>query len=540
MVKETYLYDLLGVEISSTTEEIARTYKRQALKCHPDKTNHDPELTEKFKELTRAYEILRDPKQRSVYDKYGEAGLDGVIEVASSSQAPSTQQRRGGGGGRPPFPNDIFSQVFNDINSMFSQHSMFNFPPPPPGGQQTFVRTSTTSFSGIPNLQQQQQQNMKKVVQPYGSPLDQEFVRGEDIHHTCDVNLGDFVYGKTIKLNLPKNVKCEVCQGYGGYNPKTCKQCEGSGKIITTFYNNFSQFQQTGSCQPCNGTGIFIDPNDRCPACAFTGYVHETKLIKVNVLPGCKNGDRIILQGEADEGKNIIPGDVVIHLRERSHPYLIRKYNDLYMDYEIDLKTALLGGQITIPNFLKQGQSLRIYINVHGNRSINNSNNPLIQEGEIVGTINSGEPKIVKGLGIPINEITKGGELIQNLEDVDGLRDVLFDLSRYNRGNLYINFHVRLPSISDFSEPDLLKLGEILHHNTTSNPNGQTSSSSSSSTPEAERRGTTLESHLSNIPMRQQSQQRGSSASPSKDYNMGNMDDDAYFDTSKNGKRRRY
>ncbi|EGW33873.1 uncharacterized protein SPAPADRAFT_59248 [Spathaspora passalidarum NRRL Y-27907] len=522
MVKETHLYDILEVSTAASTEEISKNYKRRALKCHPDKTNHDPQLTEQFKEMTRAYEVLRDPNQRTIYDQYGEEGLSGVVvdepqqAPAAAAAPPPVPPRR-----RSAFATDIFSQVFNDINSMFSQGPMFEFSATSaPGSGHPFMSTTTSTSTIFDGTQFSSSasgsfENMKKIVEPWG---EQEFMRGEDIHHTCTVNLADLVYGKTIKLQLPKNSKCGVCQGNGGFNPKTCIQCRGTGKIKTTFCNRFSRFQQTGSCKPCNGTGIFTHYKDKCPNCKATGYIQQSKLIKVNVYPGSKDGDRIILPSEGDEGRNIIPGDLIIHLRQNRHPFLVRKGHDLFMDHEIDLKTALLGGEIQIPNFIKQGQLLKVYINVHGIESVNN--NDSIQQGEIVGVINSDEPKILKGLGMPINEMVKGGEIIENLNEVEEMKEVLFDLRRYNRGNLYINFHVKLPNIGDFSQMDLLQLQSIL-------PSAQ---------PTGENGSEIIESNLANLPGNPRIYK---SVSPTKSSS-GDIDMDINGGSYVNGKRRRF
>ncbi|ODV80302.1 DnaJ-domain-containing protein [Suhomyces tanzawaensis NRRL Y-17324] len=476
MVLETHLYDILSVEPAASTEDIARAYKKQALRCHPDKTNHDPELTEKFKEMTHAYEILREKKSRDVYDAYGLAGVEGNYQEPKSkpprrSQSTSTSNFYF----NPGFPgmgmdmgtsgfssSTMFTQVFNDINSMFA-----------------------SQFTGVPPNNGAHPANMKKHVEPVGSPLDQEYVRGKDIHHTCNANLADMYFGKTIKLQLPKNSKCKMCKGVGGLNPKTCRQCQGLGTVKTTYFNQTSQYQLIGSCKPCAGTGLFISQHDSCPSCV-RGYVTEKKIIKINVLPGSNNGDKIILQGEADEGRNIIPGDVVIHLREIAHPFLVRKFNDLFMEHEIDLRTALLGGEVLINNFVKPDQSLRVFINVHGHQAVNESIDGNIQYGEITGTINSDQPKLVKGFGMPINEMVNGGEYFENLNEVDEYREIAFDLKRYKRGNLFINFKVKLPTIADFAngESDLQQLLNILP---STNP------------PELPRKNI-METYLSNLP----------------------------------------
>ena len=188
------------------------------------------------------------------------------------------------------------------------------------------------------------------------------------------------------------------------------------------------------------------------------GYLESTKILKVVVPPGANTGDRIIIKGEADEGRNIIPGDVVIKLKQRQHSYLVRKYNDLYMDHTIDLKTALLGERSLFQTF-ERGPIFKIYINVHGYKSLNNEK---VHAGEVVGTIRSGEPKQVKGLGVPKNNRIRNGIIVQDSLQQNVSKQTMFDLNKYSRGNLFINFHVKLPRIENFLENDLVQLNHIL------------------------------------------------------------------------------
>lgn len=497
MVRETYLYDTLSVTSNATVEEISRAYKKLALKYHPDKTNHDPQLTEKFKEMTRAYEVLKDSKQRSVYDRFGEEGLDLVVATDNSPQynetlspqqfhhfytASSTSRNNGSSSSRRnfqhPFANDMFSQVFEDINSMFSNSN-------------SFFASHTSTTSPFDNMrrgsgfqQQLQQQPMKKVVKPYGEPLQNQLVRGDDIHHKCEVTLHDLMYGKVIKLSLPKVTKCLHCDGCGGLNVKTCKTCLGLGRVMVIQYNQFAQYKQTSSCASCQGTGIYMKPEDRCIYCNG-GFVEETKILQVYVPPGAKSGDVIIIRGESDEGRNIIPGDLIIELRQTPHPYLVRKNNDLFMNYELDLKTALLGGEVMVPNFLRMGQFLKIYINCHGHQSINSEK---IQEGEIVGTIKTNEPKVIHGLGMPINTelLSNNGKIVQpnDKQDPNFVQNMMLSDESFRRGNLYINFHIQLPSADEFSEQSFIDLQKILPNRSTYIPSPSDS---------------VVEGHLSNV-----------------------------------------
>lgn len=446
MVAETGLYDLLYIAPSATTDEISRAYRKLALRCHPDKTNHDELLTEHFKELTRAYEVLKDAKKRLVYDHYGEAGLDGTAADATANQQPQRPAGRNCAFNRA---TNLFTQMFSDINLMFALD--------PVGTSMGFQNP----FGGP--MAQGPSHGMKKAVQPGPAKAPARLVRGLDIHHTFKVTLADLYFGKVVKFLLPKNSRCKVCCGSGLLRPTLCSTCNGLGLVIVTLYNDYSQFQEMSSCHVCNGTGVYSRPADVCSACVG-GFVKEKKIIKVNILPGSKNGDKCILQGGADEGRNIIPGDVVIHLEELLHPYLIRRFNDLYMEHDIDLKTALLGGTVWLHDFVKKGQDLRIFVNAHGNASLNAGLDSSVAHGDVVGTINSGVPKIVKGFGMPINESIIDGIYYQDPSDPLEFSDVVFDMKRYKKGNLFVKFNVQLPSLDDFRNgaADLLHLQQIL------------------------------------------------------------------------------
>lgn len=439
MVRESRLYDILSVSVSAPADEIAKAYKKLALKYHPDKTNHNPALTEKFKDATRAYEILKDVHQRSIYDAYGESGLDGTYveqPQAPPLQTHQTQQQPG----VPAFfsPNNLFSQLFTDVSSVFGASLPFSdeISNPFDFGPSAFAPGTARSTQPAP----------QQPVAPR---------RGEDIHHTFTVLLADMYFGKVAKFLLPKMTRCNTCNGTGCLDPRTCRVCKGSGRVVVTMTNQFSKFQEVGSCSPCHGTGIYARGGAKCARCDG-GYVVEKKIIKVSILPGSKDGDRIILRGQSDEGRNIVPGDVVIHLQEAPHPFLVRKYNDLYMEHNIDLRTAILGGSVVVRDFLREGHDLRILINSHGHSALNAELDPSINDGEVVGAINSGSPKIIKHLGMPINNEIADGVVFQTAVVPVG------DLLKYKRGDLFIRFNVQIPALDQFSLQDLELLGRTL------------------------------------------------------------------------------
>lgn len=441
MVYSTHLYDLLKVPPDATLGAIARAYKQVARTCHPDKTNHNAELTEMFKDATRAYEILKDFKQREIYDAYGEAGLDGTAaqsENQSQNQAQSFTSQFSFPAGfqsaafNAPCPaSNLFSQLFNDMSSVF-------------GGSAPFDPPFQPAF-GPPSAD-----HNKRHVQP-APPDNSKPVRGEDIHHTFKVTLADMYHGKVVKFQLPKVAKCTICDGVGCFNPRTCRVCAGSGRVMVTMVTPFSRFEEFSPCRLCHGTGTFSVPKDKCSACD-NGYAVQKTIIKVNVMPGSKDGDKYILRGQSDEGKNTIPGDVIIHLEELPHSFLVRRFNDLYMEHDIDLKTALVGGSFTIHDFL--GDDLKILVNTHGKQSLNDAVDSSIQKGEIIGTVSLGDPKTVKDLGMPINDLLANGEYEQN--------ETAGAVPTMARGNLYIRFNVKIPSVEEFATEDLIKLAALL------------------------------------------------------------------------------
>lgn len=287
MVRETKLYDLLGVQPNATAAELKKAYRKLALKLHPDK---NPNAGDEFKEVTHAYEILSDDDKRQVYDQYGEEGLSG------------------GGGMGGMDPQDLFSQLF--------------------GGGGGFFGGGGGGRGGRP-------QGPRK---------------GKDLVHRIKVSLEDLYKGKTSKLALQKHVLCGKCKGKGGKEGavKTCGSCKGQGvKIVLRQLGPMvQQIQQ--QCTDCNGEGEIINAKDRCKDCNGKKIVNERKVLEVHIDRGMKEGQTVTFSGEADQSPGVEPGDVVIVIEEKPHDLFKRKGDDLFCEVEIDLLTALAGGSFTV------------------------------------------------------------------------------------------------------------------------------------------------------------------------------------------------
>lgn len=284
MVVETKLYDLLGVDPCADENEIKKSYRKMALKCHPDKNPGDSAASEKFKDISRAFEVLSDCEKRAIYNQYGEAGLS----ESCGHGAPAGFSN----------PSDLFEHLFG---------------------------FSTGRRDHGPR-------------------------KGKDMTHHLNVSLEDLYKGKTSKLAFEKTVICCKCSGRGGKEDalQTCPACKGHG-IRTRIIRMGPMIQQyQSSCEECQGQGKYFKEKDSCKACHGKGMVQERKILEVRVNPGMNNEQKIVFKEESHQSPSIIPGDVLVVLKEKPHPRFKREKENLFTDVEIDLVTALSGGEFVL------------------------------------------------------------------------------------------------------------------------------------------------------------------------------------------------
>ncbi|TPQ25421.1 molecular chaperone DnaJ [Methylomonas sp. EFPC3] len=286
MAKEDF-YKLLEVDRNASEAEIKKSYRKMAMKYHPDRNKDNPDEAEKkFKLIKEAYEVLSDSKKRAAYDQFGHAGVD-----------PSMGGGRGGFTGAESF-SDIFGDVFGDIFG---------------GGRQ-----------------------QRSSVQ-----------RGADLRYNLELTLEEAVGGTEATVKVPVLVACGECNGSGakkGSSPVTCTTCHGHGQV--RMQQGFFSVQQT--CPTCRGTGKQI--KDPCPKCYGQGRVQETKTLNVKVPPGVDTGDRIRLAGEGEAGLNGGPsGDLYVQVQVKDHPIFTRDGANLYCEVPISFPMACLGGDLEVP-----------------------------------------------------------------------------------------------------------------------------------------------------------------------------------------------
>ncbi|AEE23211.1 MAG: molecular chaperone DnaJ [Alteromonadaceae bacterium] len=285
MSKRDY-YEVLGVDKSASERDIKKAYKRLAMKYHPDRTQGDKAMEEKFKEVQEAYEILTDSQKRAAYDQYGHAGVD-------------PNRGHGGGHGAGDF-GDIFGDVFGDIFG---------------GGR--------------------------------GGGRQSRAARGSDLRYNLELSLEEAVRGKSVEIRVPTLAECETCDGSGakkGSSVKTCTTCHGQGQV--QMRQGFFAVQQ--ACPTCSGKGKII--TDPCRECHGQGRVEKTKTLSVKVPAGVDTGDRIRLSNEGEAGENGAPaGDLYVQVHVKQHKIFERDGNNLYCEVPLSFTRAAIGGEIEVP-----------------------------------------------------------------------------------------------------------------------------------------------------------------------------------------------
>ena len=307
-------YDVLGVDKNASKEEIKKSYRKLAIKFHPDKNPDNKGAEEKFKEATEAYEILGDDQRRRLYDQFGHEGV--------SSQAGGFQGFRNAsdfedlfGGFSDLFGSDIFESFFGGFGDMFGR---------PGRGARTRERVA----------------------------------RGSDIRYDVNLSLEEVAFGKKIEVQLVRDEHCSKCAGTGakdGSGLDTCPSCGGTGQVSRT--QGF--FTIATTCSRCRGTGKVI--KDYCTVCKGSGLNNKKRRIVLDIEPGFENGTVLRLQGEGNAGQNSGPrGDLIIVVHEKPHQNFLRRGNDVVCQIPISVYQAILGANIKVPTL--DGKTVRITI----------------------------------------------------------------------------------------------------------------------------------------------------------------------------------
>ena len=305
MAQEDY-YDLLGVAKDASPEDMKRAYRKLAVKYHPDKNPGDTAAEEKFKQISEAYDILKDPEKRAAYDRYGHAafqqgGMGGGRGAAGHDPFDIFREVFGGGGGGGGAGGGIFDEFFG-------------------GGGGGGGRGNDS---------------------------------GADLRYDLEISLEEAAKGTEKEIRYRRNVTCSDCGGTGaekGAKAQTCPDCGGSGQVTTS--RGFIQFRQV--CPRCGGAGQIID--NPCRSCGGEGRRQETSTVKVKIPAGVETGSRLRSAGKGEAGaRGGASGDLYMIIHVAEHEIFERSGDDLYTEIPIKFTVAALGGTIDVPTLFGKG-----------------------------------------------------------------------------------------------------------------------------------------------------------------------------------------
>jgi molecular chaperone DnaJ len=280
-------YEVLGVERSSTPQEIKKAYRKLAIKFHPDKNPGDPSAEDAFKQAAEAYSILGDEEKRAIYDRYGHEGLRGGPQVNSDIFREFTDIFGGG---------SIFEDLFGDFF----------------GGGRRGRRS-----------------------------------RGSDLRYDLEVEFDAAVRGTETRILVPRNELCSRCTGAGaepGTQKTLCATCGGHGQIRQ--HQGFLVVQRP--CHVCRGLGQII--RTPCRDCSGSGQVAKERELTLKIPAGVDSGSRLRLVGEGEMGpQGGTPGDLYVVISVKPHSLFKREGEDIYLELPITFPQAALGAEVEVP-----------------------------------------------------------------------------------------------------------------------------------------------------------------------------------------------
>jgi len=291
-MEEMSYYEILEVSKSADKSTIKKAYRKLAKQYHPDKNPGDSEAEHKFKLCNEAYQCLSDEKQKSIYDRYGKEGLQGM-----------------GGGGR----SSSGMGGFEDLGAIFEEMM---------GG-----------FGGGGRSRRRQ------------NPADMDKYQ-LDMNVNMSLSFHEAIFGCEKEVTYNYKDSCGPCNGTGAKDAKlsTCKQCGGQGQVH--MQQGFMTFAQT--CPACEGTGSA--PSEPCPSCKGSGYEEKRGNVTLKVPKGIDDGNRLRVSGKGNIGKRGNRGDLYVTFEVKPDKHFVRSENDIYIEIPVFFTQAITGDTISIPS----------------------------------------------------------------------------------------------------------------------------------------------------------------------------------------------
>jgi molecular chaperone DnaJ len=290
-------YSVLGVQRAASDDEIKKAYRKLAMQYHPDRNNGSREAEEKFKEITEAYDVLRDPNKRAAYDRYGEAGLRGAA----------------GGAG---FHHVDLSEALGIFMRDFG------------------------AFSGLGDL-----------FGAAGGRRQGNSRAGSDVRFTVELTLQEVATGVQKTFTAKLLDPCDRCEGSGaeqGTKAQRCSTCGGSGEVRRAQRSFFGQFVSVAPCPTCAGEGTVIAAP--CKKCKGEGRTRGDHSIPVQIPAGVATGQYMTLRGMGNAGPRGGPrGDVLLVFEVADDPRFERDGEDLYCEVLVSYPQLVLGDDVEVP-----------------------------------------------------------------------------------------------------------------------------------------------------------------------------------------------
>ena len=303
-------YKALGVPKTATAAEIKKSYRELARKWHPDANKGSADAEERFKEITEAYNVLSDEKQRKEYDEA--RSTFGGFRVPTGPRA--------GQGGTPFDLGDLFggsgaSDGLGDVlGGIFRNRS--------------------------------------------GGTASSRARRGADVETETALSFGDAIEGATVSLRLTGEGPCPVCGGTGaksGTVPKVCPDCHGTGQQA----RNLGGFGLSEPCKTCRGRGLIVE--DPCTACSGSGRAMSSRTIQARIPAGVADGQRIRLPGKGAPGEHGgKAGDLYVKVHVKPHEVFGRNGDNLTVTVPVTITELALGAEIKVPTHRGPAVTVRI------------------------------------------------------------------------------------------------------------------------------------------------------------------------------------
>lgn len=356
-------YATLGVDKGASADELKKAYRKLAMQYHPDKNPGDESAEKKFKEISEAYEILKDDQKRAAYDRFGSAAFE------NGGMGGGFGGRPGGGPGGFDFNAGNFADIFDE---MFGD----------------FMGGARRGGGGAGGVRQ----------------------RGADLRVNMQITLEQAFSGKEQNITIDSYGECEQCHGSGGADgakPVTCQTCAGYGKVRAQ--QGFFTIER--ACPTCSGAGQVID--NPCEGCHGSGRVRREKTLSVKIPAGVEDGTRLRVADEGEVGlRGAPPGDLYIFVTVLPHKFFERSGPDIFCQVPIPMTTAALGGEIEIPTIAGGKAKVKIPSGTQNNQQFR-----LRAKGmPSVRGSGFGDMFVEVNIEVPVNLNTEQEEMLRNFE----------------------------------------------------------------------------------------------------------------------------